>query len=179
ALAISRLLDDFNQSRVSPGTSANRNSPMLHSSTEHAILNLIIVAALLVGCFYRSILAYSDKNLEAYLLETYPVQAIEYLKENKLQGRLFNSYNWGAFLLWTLPEYPVFVDGRTDLYDDEILDQWFQVAYAKDGWENVIERWQIQVILMEKDWIMAKFLQQNGWCQRYLDEVAIVLEKCP
>jgi hypothetical protein len=73
----------------------------------------------------------------------------------------------------------VFVDGRTDLYNDEILNQWFQVAQFQDGWEEVIERWQISVILMEKDWIVAKFLQQTGWCQKYLDDVAIVLEKCP
>ena len=29
---------------------------------------------------------------------------------------MFNSYNWGGYLMFKLPDYPVFVDGRTDLY---------------------------------------------------------------
>ncbi len=81
--------------------------------------------------------------------------------------------------MWALPEYPVFVDGRTDLYNDEIINQWFQVFQIKEGWEQVLEQWDIRVILMEKDWSVAKFLQQQGWCISYQDELAMVLEKCP
>ena len=28
-------------------------------------------------------------------------------------GPMYNSYNWGGYLVWALPEEPVFVDGRT------------------------------------------------------------------
>lgn len=178
ALPISRLLADFDPSRILRESATSRSTPSIQTSTEHPKLNLVIVGILLIGCIYRSIEAYSPKNMEDYFLETYPVRAIEYLREKKPPGQLLNSYNWGAYLLWVLPEYPVFVDGRTDLYNDEILDQWFQVVYAKDGWEHVLERWQIRIILMEKEWIMAKYVQQYGWCQRYQDEVAIILEKC-
>jgi hypothetical protein len=44
--------------------------------------------------------------------------------------RMFNSYNWGGYLLWELPEYPVFIDGRTDLYDDELVEEWLRVVRA-------------------------------------------------
>jgi len=149
------------------------------SSIERPKLNLLILGLVFLGCVMRTAMSYPEEVIFKHLSAVTPIGAMHYLKETQPQGRLFNSYNWGGYLLWMLPEIPVFVDGRTDLYNDEILDQWFQVAQFQDGWEEVIERWQISIILMEKDWIVAKFLQQSGWCQKYLDDVAIVLAKCP
>jgi hypothetical protein len=71
------------------------------------------------------------------------LEAVDFLKENHPEGRLFNSYNWGGYLLWALPEYPVFVDGRTDLYNDEIIGQWSQVVRAEEGWQEVLARWDV------------------------------------
>ncbi len=150
-----------------------------NSAKEQPMLNLILVGLILLVCVYRSVMAFPHNSIFKELSRFYPIGAVDYLRKERPPGNLYNSYNWGAYLLWTLPEYAVFVDGRTDLYNDEILDQWFQIAQAQDGWEQVVERWNIQIILMEKEWRMSKLFQQSGWCQTYHDEVAIVLEKCP
>lgn len=178
-LSILRLLEGLDFRTVFP----NSQSKFLllranKSSIEHPKINLFVLGLVFLGCVVRTAMVYPEEAIFKELAEVTPAGAVQYLKNTKPQGRLFNSYNWGGYLLWMLPEIPVFVDGRTDLYNDEILDQWFQVAQFQDGWEKVIERWQVNVILMEKDWIVAKFLQQSGWCQKYLDDVAIVLEKC-
>jgi hypothetical protein len=68
-------------------------------------------------------------NQEAFR-ETMPVDAVAFIKQKSPPGRLFNSYNWGGYLLWELPEYPVFIDGRTDLYNDDVISQWLQVVRA-------------------------------------------------
>ncbi|GAB4472108.1 MAG: hypothetical protein Kow0088_06450 [Anaerolineales bacterium] len=141
-------------------------------------LNLFLLSLIFLGCIFRSYQVYPEEVIVNLLSDGYPLAAVHYLEANRPPGRLFNSYNWGGYLLWHLPEYPVFVDGRTDLYNEEILDQWFQVAQLKDGWEQVIEQWQIRVILMERDWRMAEVYLQHGWCQSYVDDIAIVLEKC-
>ena len=179
-LPILRLLEELDPRTVFP----NLRSEILHlrrngSSIERPKINLLILGLVFLGCVVRTAMVYPDEAIFKALADVTPVGAVHYLKKTQPQARLFNSYNWGGYLLWMLPEIPVFVDGRTDLYNDEILNQWFQVAQFQDGWEEVIERWQISVILMEKDWIVAKFLQQTGWCQKYLDDVAIVLAKCP
>jgi len=179
-LPISRSLEGLDPRTVFPKLQSEIS--LLHgsgSSIERPKLNLLILGLVFLGCVMRTAMSYPEEVIFKHLSAVTPIGAVYYLKETQPQGRLFNSYNWGGYLLWMLPEIPVFVDGRTDLYNDEILDQWFQVAQFQDGWEEVIERWQISVILMEKDWIVAKFLQQSGWCQKYLDEVAIVLAKCP
>ncbi|HUS52241.1 MAG TPA: hypothetical protein VMX77_02120, partial [Candidatus Bathyarchaeia archaeon] len=42
----------------------------------------------------------------------YVCQATEFLKKQPEKGNIFNSYEQGGFLIWQLPEYKVFVDGR-------------------------------------------------------------------
>ena len=58
--------------------------------------------------------------------EGYPVAAADYIREHQLPAPLFNSFPWGGFLTWYLPEYPVAIDGRTDLYGPD-----FNTHYAK------------------------------------------------
>ena len=52
----------------------------------------------------------------------YPVAAADYVDQNlpPRSGRLINEFNWGGYLAWRLGgKYQVFVDGRTQLYDEK------------------------------------------------------------
>ena len=84
-----------------------------------------------------------------HIRENLPIGAVAYLNDNKPEGRLFNPYNWGAYLLWALPGYPVFVDGRTDLYNDEIINKWLSVVRVEDGWQDILEEYDINLVLIE------------------------------
>ncbi len=103
-----------------------------------------------------------------------PVGAVEYLQAEMSEGRLFNSYNWGGYLIWELREYPVFVDGRTDLYGDEIIGEWLQVVGAEDGWQSVLDEWDVNIILLEPHWPVVQELEQEGWTLVYEDEISVV-----
>jgi hypothetical protein len=103
-----------------------------------------------------------------------PMGAVEYLRQTRPPGRLFNSYNWGAYLLWALPEYPVFVDGRTDLYNDEVIGEWLRVARAEEGWQEVLDKWDVNLVLVEPTTPLVYRLEVNGWKELYADEVAVV-----
>ncbi|RME05462.1 MAG: hypothetical protein D6803_08885, partial [Anaerolineae bacterium] len=84
------------------------------------------------------------------------------------------SYNWGGYLLWAAPEYPVFVDGRTDLYGDEIVGQWVQVVQAEEGWEGVLDEWGVNLVLVEPFRPVARELARAEWKELYRDDVAVV-----
>ncbi|NUM45152.1 MAG: hypothetical protein HUU38_10625 [Anaerolineales bacterium] len=115
----------------------------------------------------------NDRVLKGFL----PLDAVAFLKENQPEGRLFNSYNWGAYVLWALPTYPVFVDGRTDLYNDEIISQWFQIFRAEAGWQETLARWEINVILLEQGAPVLTHLEGEGWQKIYEDDLAVVYAK--
>ncbi len=68
----------------------------------------------------------SRDALLAKIAEHYPVAAADYIRANHLPTPLFNPYSWGGFLTWYLPEYPVAIDGRAELYGPG-----FNIQYAK------------------------------------------------
>ncbi|MDR3411418.1 MAG: hypothetical protein P4L87_10840, partial [Formivibrio sp.] len=59
----------------------------------------------------------SRQNLKSQVEAESPVKAVEYLKANHLSGPMLNSYGFGGYLIWEAPEYPVMMDGRTDVYE--------------------------------------------------------------
>lgn len=107
-----------------------------------------------------------------------PVKAVEQLKLSSPPGQLFNSYNWGGYLLWNLPEYPVFIDGRTDLYDDELVNEWLSVARAEDGWEAILSQYQVNLVLIEPDTPLTGELKDHpAWRLAYQDQIAMLFER--
>jgi hypothetical protein len=91
-------------------------------------------------------------------------------------GNLFNSYNWGGYVIWALhPDYLSFVDGRTDLFDDEILEEYLLVWTGQTGWQRVFEEWDIQVAMIEVDAPLRDSLIRDGWDLVYADEQAVLM----
>ena len=137
-------------------------------------LNRLLLALLLLAVLAKAALVFPASVNQAHFTETMPVAAVEYIRATNPPGRLFNTYNWGAYLLWALPEYPVFLDGRTDLYNDEVINQWLQVVRAEEGWQAVLDRWQVRLILLEPGMPVVKQLPGQGWILLYEDELAVV-----
>jgi hypothetical protein len=65
---------------------------------------------------------FNTRDLDRAISREYPVNALNFVRQNQFPGPLYNHLDWGGFLIWYLPQYPVAVDGRNDLYGDE-LDQ--------------------------------------------------------
>ncbi|MGD0788489.1 MAG: hypothetical protein ABR898_10935 [Terracidiphilus sp.] len=59
-----------------------------------------------------------DAHLRVRLAEGLPVRAVEVVKEKGWSGPLYNDFNWGGYLIWSL-RIPVVIDGRAALYGDE------------------------------------------------------------
>ena len=73
------------------------------------------------------------------------------------------------------PDYPVFVDGRTDLYDDPFLRNYLDVVLVRDNWREVLARYGVRFVLVERDSFLARFLAADGdWQQRYADDLAVI-----
>ncbi len=54
-----------------------------------------------------------------------PVHAAELLAELGPAGNLFHPYDWGGYLLYRLgPANPIFIDGRTTLFEAVIPERW-------------------------------------------------------
>lgn len=139
-----------------------------------ARLNWLLLGVLSLAVLAKLSLVLPAAANEEVFRKGMPVAAVELIQQKAPPGNLFNSYNWGGYLLWMLPEYPVFLDGRTDLYNDEVIGQWLQVARAEDGWQQVLERWQVRLILLERTMPVIQHLEDQGWQKLYEDDIAVI-----
>lgn len=140
-------------------------------------INWLIFSLVLLAVGLKVAIVLPASANERYFRESLPVAAVEYLKGHNYAGNLFNAYDWGGYLLWSLPEYPVFIDGRTDLYNDEIINQWLQVVRAEPGWQETLESWNIRLILIEPDRPVVLLLPQYGWKNVFQDNHAVIFAK--
>lgn len=119
----------------------------------------------------------NPQEAEATLRATYPAEAVDWLRAHPQPRELFNNYTWGGYIIWTLPEMPVFVDGRTDLYGAGILGEYRQIHDASEGWEAALAARGINTVLVENNSPIALALADlpEQWALVHEDETAVVL----
>jgi len=99
-----------------------------------------------------------------------PIKAVDYLNENNPPGPMFNSYNWGGYLMFAAPQYKVFIDGRTDLYGD-FLSTYYDTAQGWEGWQNILDQYDIRLVVVEATSGLADVLRKSpDWTLAYEDE---------
>jgi hypothetical protein len=140
------------------------------------LLNLVLLLLAILAAAIKIALPLSRDVNDDALAERLPVSAVSWIRDHQPAGPLFNSYNWGGYILWELyPNYRSFVDGRTDLFDDEILEEYLSAWRADPGWEAILEKWRIRLALLEPGAPLALMLPGAGWERLYEDDQAVVL----
>ncbi len=111
--------------------------------------------------------------------DRFPVEATAWLRAHRPAGPMFNSYNFGGWLLWARPEEPVFVDGRAfTVYAPELLAE-LPALYAEprrfDAW---VARYGLRLAVLQRQgrgaaldaWLAA----QPAWSLAHRDAIADV-----
>jgi hypothetical protein len=115
------------------------------------------------------------------VLGRYPVAAIDRLAVVDASARVLAEYGWGGYVIYRLYDHGgrVFVDGRNDLYPQELLDQYTAARNADPGWQQILRRYDVQAILFKPDATLVKGPAQTaGWCETYRDEEQVLLQPC-
>ncbi len=129
-----------------------------------------------------TIFIYRDEVLKTGIKEeNFPVKAVLYMKENSINGRLFNWYEWGGYIEWNLPEVKTFIDSRALRLD--IFDDYIKSLYREDS--DIIERYKIDIILLPllnpidgiPLSIIYKILKDNKWSPVYIEKNSVLFVK--
>jgi MFS family permease len=140
-------------------------------------INRLLVLLLAVIVVYKASMVISwDSNFNVFR-EALPVDAVEYIKNERPEGQMFNSYNFGGYLIWALPEYQVFIDGRADLHGDEIIFEWWNIVRGGDGWRESLNKWDVGFVLVEPGIPLLEKLKDDNWELIYTDEVAVIYQR--
>jgi len=145
-------------------------------STGFVLLNWLLLVMVLVAAGVKAYLPLRTELNIQHERSKLPADAVEWIQEQRPPGPMFNSYNWGGYLIWRLwPDYLVFVDGRTDLFGDELLSQYLQVHFAQPGFQEVLDEHGVNFVLTEADGFTTNFLAlDDGWRLAHSDDVAVI-----
>jgi hypothetical protein len=111
--------------------------------------------------------------------KTKPVAAVEFLKNEHINGNMFDNDEFGDYIIYAAwPEYKVFVDGRSDMYGVDIMKEYLKVITIKPGWDEVLKKYNITwVIYNAKTALSVLLMERDDWKLIYADKVANIFVK--
>lgn len=106
----------------------------------------------------------------------YPVRAAAYVREQELPGPLFNSFDWGGYLIRALPEHPVSIDGRTNLYGSERVTRAMYTWAGGPGWDADPDLISAKLVIAPHVLPLTGLLRDRPaqWRVAFEDETAVV-----
>lgn len=113
-------------------------------------------------------------------LEETPLEAVEWLQQHpELPGPMWNDFNFSSYLIFALPQRPVWIDTRMHLvgYTPEQYDQYRAIANARYDWENLLLSDGINLLFLstQNQPILAQAVEQSpNWCIAYRDESSLI-----
>jgi hypothetical protein len=153
-------------SAFGPAKESNLGKPPL---TPAIVLSLVGLCLII---HYRGI---DENKLQTAVREKFPVAAVDYVKKNHLPGPLFNHFDWGGFLIWSLPEIPVSMDGRTGLYGDRRIERSLETWNGAPGWEADPDLRRAKLVIADRERALTRLLRtQPAFKVVFEDGTAVV-----
>ncbi len=122
------------------------------SSRKSGMILLAILLIVTFRTYYVEYVPLHQRTLSPSVMAAQvPVNAVAFIKENKLPGPLFAEPDWGGYAIFKLyPDYKVGVDTRFDtVYDKNYLVRVIQSFSGAPGWETVFQETKTNLILMD------------------------------
>ena len=105
-----------------------------------------------------------------------PVDAAAYVKRAGLRGPMFNHFNFGAYLMWALPQ-KVFIDGRNEMMGEEFFTYYQKILSSQEDMEQAARRYGFQWIILPYEFapdVLARLSADGRWRLAYVDWLAAV-----
>lgn len=134
--------------------------------------------AVLMGLAFLAVWAAfpGPANLERQVENQSPVKAVSFLRNAHLAGPMMNDYRSGGYLIWALPEYPVFIDGRADVYEwSGVLGEFGDWATRRSDPNSLPDKYAVGFCLLARmDPVASAMPQLKNWKQVYSDSDYVV-----
>jgi len=175
-LMIARYSADF-LNRL-PGTNLLDNIVKKYQLFLYIILSIALIIAI----------NSSDLFKQGVRENKFPSGAAKFLKENRIEGNMFNPYIWGGYLIWSLyPDYRVFIDGRGLI--GEVFFQQVNIMEANPKKVEGIPQWKAILKAYNTDYIITysvgnftgrlvplipALLNDEEWHLVYMDNISLI-----
>jgi len=109
----------------------------------------------------------------------FPVKAAQFVESHPQAGRFFTTDQWGGYWIYRFyPQYPVFFDGRSDMYGEDFLKKYQKITGLSFEWKSVLKEYHVDWILLSvKDPLATALKDYHEWKVIYDDHVAIIFNR--
>jgi hypothetical protein len=150
-----------------------RWTPPYDPGKDQYLLNAAIIVLVLAGIVR---FVPSAPKIEHLIAKDYPVDAVRCLRQHPVAGPTFNTYGWGGYLIWKLPESKVFIDGRADLYEYAgVFKDYLAIMNLERDPRFLLSKYGVRACLIRNTEPLAVYLEaEPGWQRIYQDKIASV-----
>jgi hypothetical protein len=122
----------------------------------------------------------SAAQLQDNIDRQFPRDALRFMQEKQITGRLFHYYDFGGYIEFYAPTVKTFADGRTDIFVyNGILDDYLKVNKIERPFE-LLDKYKIDYVLFPVDKHLSYVLDHNtGWRTIYEDKVVKLYQRVP
>ncbi|TSC74856.1 MAG: hypothetical protein G01um101444_147 [Parcubacteria group bacterium Gr01-1014_44] len=144
---------------------------------------IIMIGSVINGSFYKQ-----TRSGKAFGLAVPNglERAVNFVKENKIEGPMFNNFDIGGYLIWKLyPKEKVFVDNRPEAYSVEFFKEIYKpMQEDKEKWAEFSEKYAINFIFFghtdATPWgqaFLKHIVKSPDWKIVYINDQAVILVK--
>ena len=154
--------------RLFPPYDAKKDKPWLNLAISAAVV------AIIVGSYPSA--AQLQNTLDTY----FPRDALRFMQQKQITGRLFHYYAFGGYIEWNAPTLKTFADPRTDIFVyNGVLDDYLKIN-AIDQPLELLDKYKIDYVLFPVNRPLIYVLDHSaGWHTIYEDKVAKLYERVP
>lgn len=116
----------------------------------------------------------------AYRFDTtfFPTAALEHVGPQGPSGKLFNQMEWGGYLIYERPELPIFIDGMSHIFGEQLARRYLTALDAKPGWREVLDDYDVSWTLTRSAAPLNQLLALDpAWRLEYQDPVATIYRR--
>lgn len=107
---------------------------------------------------------------------SFPVAAMDFVKINHLPGPILNDFSDGGYVMYRYllpdgtPEQFVSLDGRTNVNNPKIMEQYINTIFGNALWKDYFNTIQPNLVVWRNRYALPTLLSQSpDWCRLYSD----------
>ncbi len=111
-----------------------------------------------------------------------PVEATQWLAfQPDLAGPLWSDLIFSSYLIHALPERPVWIDTRFELYPLEQWQDYIAIADGSPRWSDLLDEAGVNLVMLnqqKQENLLLALHKTDHWCEIYRDEIAVLFWRC-
>src|SRR6267378_3774976 len=107
-----------------------------------------------------------------------PTEAAEFLRRNKLEGRILNQFTLGGFLIGAIPQR-VFIDGRNEVMGDRLSAE-YSILWNGIDKNPLLEKYNPEIVIVphQSEFLWVHYMRKDTlWRLVHFDELAAIYLK--